>query len=635
MAKNKQKPQQKTTQKSVQQEKNEVQSYKSSSVQAVSNFEIKPALAYGILIACTFLSFIGGFGNDFVVWDDPMYVSDNFAMKSPTFANLIEALKVECALNYHPITMASLWLTAFLFGGGDATPFIIVNVILHTINTLLIYKFTTQLTRNNQLVSLLVALLWGVHPMHVESVIWVSERKDVLYTMFFFLSCIQYVKYLEKNERKNLIFCLIFFILSCLSKAMAVVLPLVLLLIDYWFDRGFITKKNIINKIPFFIISLLFGALAVHIQGGGSLGGLIPKMTPEVAISNVISLGNRIKFGFYGFLVYVLKFFIPINQHNFYAYPGTGQYSAIQYVTAPIFALVILGSSVFFYKRKKEVFFGIMFFFVTIVLVLQFLSVGAALLAERYAYIPYFGLLFMVFYFLNEKIQNKNILLSIGVLVSMLFMYLTYKQTLTYKDTGTLFSESYKYEPHSSIVNENLANHFGRTGNIDYVVRYGEFALSQGVTSFSLMGALANAYYLKGNIKKALEFYQKSIDNSTSRKKFIAYYNRGVVNRDIGNFSQSADDFDMVMKLLGDSTRHLPLRAYSRLKANRLQEATADYTKMIKEGISVDTAYNNRAVAKFSLGDREGAITDLKAALKINPKYTEVKNNLERLGIKP
>lgn len=632
MAKNKQKPQQKV----IQSEKNSIPSSATKVINTpISDFTIKPAVAYAVLAIATFIAYMGGLGNDFVMWDDQMYATENFAVQNPTFENLIRALGVECALNYHPITVASLWLNAFLFGAKDATPFVLVNMLIHIINTLLIYKFTNQLTKNNHLVSLLVAFFWGIHPMHVESVTWVSERKDVLYTMFFFLACIQYVYYLEKQDRKNFIFCFIFFVLSCFSKAMAVVLPVVLLLIDYWFDRGFVSAKNIVPKIPFFVVALLVGMLAVHVQAGGDLGGRLEKMTLDVAISDALSTGERIKFGFYGFLVYLVKFFLPINQHNFYAYPNADQYSAVQYVTAPVFALVILGTSVFFYKRSKEVFFGMMFFFATIVLVLQFLSVGGAILAERYTYIPYFGLLFMVFYFLGTKIQTKSILLGVAGIVGLLFMYLTYKQTLTYKNTGTLFAESYKYEPNSSVVNENLANHFGRTGEIENVIRYGEFAQSKGVSSYALMGALANAYYLKGNMPKALEFYQKSIDNSPKHRKFVAYYNRGIANRDAGNFAQSAEDFDMAMKLMGDSTQYIALRAFSRLRANRFKEAAADYTTMINKGISVDTAYNDRAVARYSLGDKDGAIADLKAALKLNPNYVDVRNNLEKLGVKP
>lgn len=599
-----------------------------------SSFRLNPTVVYIILAACVIIAYAAGFSNGFVNWDDQMYATENIMIQKPTFANLIRLLTVECALNYHPLTVASLWLNSALFG-QNSTGFIVVNTLIHLFNTFLVFRFSQQLTKNNILVSFLVALFWGIHPMHTESVIWVSERKDVLYTMFFFLACIQYVKYLEKNERKTLIICFIFFVLSCLSKAMAVVLPLVLLLIDYWFDKGFLTVKNITTKIPFFIVALLFGALAVHVQGGGDLGGRLEKMTLDVALSDALTLGDRIKFGFYGFLVYLFKLFIPINQHNFYAYPNIDQYGAIQYVTAPIWALVILGGAAFFYRRKKEVFFGIMFFFFTIVLVLQFLSVGGAILAERYTYIPYFGILFLVFYLLNQKISSKKLLLMGSGVVALVFMYLTYKQAITYKDTGTLFSNSYKYESTSPVVNENLANHFGRSGEIDQVIRYGEFAASKGVQSYALMGALANAYYLKGNTPKALELYQKSIDNSPNHRKFVAYYNRGIANRDAGNFIQSAQDFTKAMELSQNKNAYLGLRAFANLKANKFKEAYDDYTTMINIGISVDTAYNDRAVARYSLGDTQGAILDLKEVMKRNPNYKDARENLIKLGVQP
>ena len=241
----------------------------------------------------------------------------------------------------------------------------------------------------------------------------------------------------------------------------------------------------------------------------------------------------------------------------------------------------------------------------------------------------------MLFYWLNQKIQSKNLLLFGSGIVALIFMYLTYKQTLTYKDTGTLFTNSYKYEPESPVVNENLANHFGRSGEIDQVVRYGEYAASKGVQSYALMGALANAYYLKGNFKKALDLYQKSIDNSPNHRKFVAYYNRGIANRDGGNFVQSAEDFTKAMELSQDKVAYLPLRAFSNLKANKFKEAYNDYTRMIDLGMAVDTAYNDRAVARFSLGDKEGAIKDLKEVMRRNPRYIDARNNLIKLGVQP
>lgn len=586
----------------------------------------------GLLGGLVLMSFWSAFSNDFVMWDDQMYVVENKMIQEPTFANLKRLMGVECALNYHPLTMFTLWLNAFLSGAKDATPFVVTNVFIHIVNTILVFVFTRQLTKNNVVLSFLIALIWGVHPMHVESVVWVSERKDVLYSLFFFLACIQYVKFIETDKRKYYIITFILFILSCLSKAMAVVLPLVLILIDFWYNR--FSVKNIINKIPFFFIALIFGALAVHVQGGGNLGGILEKMTKDVAISEVYSLWQRICFGFYGMLVYIGKFFVPINLHNFYAYPPMDQNSAAQYVTAPLFGLIILGSAFLLRNKRREVFFGIAFFFITIMLVLQFLSVGGAILAERYSYIPYLGLSFAVFLLMDKYIKNQTTIVGIGVLVALIFMYRTYEVSKTYKDTGALFGNSYKYEQDSAVVNENLANHYGRTGSIDLVIRYGEAALQKGVKSYSLLGALGNAYHLKGDNAKALQFYADCIKNSPDYRRGVAYYNRGIVNRAAGNYADSAEDFANAMKRVDDSLQYLPYRAYSNLLAKNYSAAVRDYTWMIERKMSLDTAYNNRAVSRYSLGDANGAISDLREAIKVNPNYIEPRNNLAKLGVR-
>ncbi len=598
----------------------------------LSSFNLNPKLAMGLLGGAVLVAFASAFANDFIMWDDQMYVTENKMIQEPTFANLKRLMSVECALNYHPLTMFTLWFNAFLSGPKDATPFVATNILIHVLNTILIFILTQKLTKNNVLISFLIALIWGVHPMHVESVVWVSERKDVLYSLFFFLACIQYVRFIESNNRKYYIIAFVLFVLSCLSKAMAVVLPLVLLAIDFWYDR--FSVKNIVSKAPFFIISIIFGALAVHVQGGGDLGGLLEKMTKDVAISNVYSLWQRVCFGFYGMLVYIFKFFVPTNLHNFYAYPPMDQNSNAQYVIAPFIGLGLLVTAFLSRNHRKEIFFGIAFFFFTIMLVLQFLSVGGAILAERYSYIPYFGLTFMVFLLMNKYIKNTNVILGIGVLVALFFTYRTYQISKTYKDTGAVFSNSYQYEQESAVVNENLANHYGRTGSIDLVIRYGEVALQKGVRSYALLGAMGNAHHLKGDNKKALQFYADCIQNSPDYRRGVAYYNRGIVNRAAGNYTESVEDFANAMKRVDDSLQYLPYRAYSNLLSKNYQAAVKDYSVMIDRKMSLDTAYNNRAVSRYSLSDANGAISDLREAVKINPNYGEARNNLQKLGVK-
>jgi protein O-mannosyl-transferase len=597
-----------------------------------SGFSLNPQIAIGLLAGLVLISFWSAFSNDFVMWDDQMYATENKMIQDPTFANLKRLMGVECALNYHPLTMFTLWLNAFLSGAKDATPFVVTNVLIHIINTILVFVFARLLTKNNVLISFLIALIWGVHPMHVESVVWVSERKDVLYTLFFFLACIQYIRFIETDKRKHYIIAFVLFILACLSKAMAVVLPLVLILIDFWYNK--FSVKNLINKIPFFVIAFIFGALAVHVQGGGSLNGTLEKMTKDVAISEVYSLWQRACFGFYGMLIYIGKFFLPINLHNFYAYPPLDQNNAAQYVTAPFFGLIVLGSAFLLRDKRREIFFGIAFFFLTIMLVLQFLSVGGAILAERYSYIPYFGLAFGVFLLMNKYIKNQTTILGIGALVAVVFMYRTYEISKTYKDTGALFGNSYKYEPNSAVVNENLANHHGRIGNIDLVIRYGEVAIQKNVQSYALLGAMGNAYHLKGDNKKALQFYADCIKNSPDYRRGVAFYNRGIVNRAAGNYADSVEDFANAMKRVDDSLQYLPFRAYSNLLAKNYSAAVRDYTWMIDRKMSMDTAFNNRAVSKYSLGDPNGAISDLREAIKVNPNYGEPRNNLAKLGVK-
>jgi tetratricopeptide (TPR) repeat protein len=628
-------------------------------------------VAIGVLVVAVLLAYIGGFGNEFVHFDDNYYVTDNLLVLHPTFPNLLRLLRAECAYNYHPLTMASLWLTSLLSGKGPAG-FIITNTLIHITNTILIFYFTRRLTKNNNLIAFFTALLWGVHPMHAESVSWISERKDVLYSFFFLLSCIQYTKFLETEKTKFWIYTFIFFVLSCFAKGMAVVLPFVLILLDYWFDKKIWTTKSILQKIPYFVVALLFGLLAINIQSGGDLGGRIEKLTQldESAIKNSLTLVQRICFGFYGFWVYIIKFLVPYNLHNFYAYPYLDAYNDPQYLIAPVLAIAFLVFIATQYRKKKVLFFGIMFFFFTIITVLQFLSVGVAILAERYTYIPYFGLIFLVVYWLSEKVNPKTLTFALGA-VALIFIFLTFRQTQTYKDTGTLFSNSYQYEPKSDRVNEILINYYGEKGDFPETLSYGEAAVANGITSWRILVFLGKAYYFTGNLPKSIEFWAKAMPIVPTNYKTSVFAERGMMFRAAGKYPESVNDMDTAMKYstkrndkvmsamfyeralsyrlggsfvqaINDFDSSVKLdpprfdslikdRAYTELLAGKWQDAKQDYTTMINKGLSKDTAYHNRGCAEFNLGDKTTAIADIKEALKLNPNYTDAKNNLIKM----
>jgi hypothetical protein len=211
-------------------------------------------LALGALLMAVLAAFGSAFGHEFVSWDDHVYVYENPMVLNPTAANFKAFGTQVVSLNYHPLTMWSLWLNSAMFGAG-AKSFIVTNVLIHWLNAGLLCWLVWLLTsRQYRSVALLTALLFAIHPLRAESVVWVSERKDVLYVFFFLAGLISYWRYLETQRSTKLWIALIFMLLSCLSKGVAVVFPLVCLLLDYWHGRR-LEAKMVLEKIPLFALS--------------------------------------------------------------------------------------------------------------------------------------------------------------------------------------------------------------------------------------------------------------------------------------------------------------------------------------------------------------------------------------------
>ncbi len=608
-------------------------------------FDKHKAIAIGLLALAVLLAFGIGFTNEFdAKGDDGFYVVNLSLIQNPTFINLVHFFRTEISLNYHPLTMASLWLNSFLFG-KDPTSFIVTNVLIHLFNTVLIFLFSQKLlqkiaTDKRRIMSFFIALLWGIHPMHVESVIWVSERKDVLYVCFFLLSCLSYLKYLESSTRKDLLYCFVFFLLSCLSKGMAVVLPLVLLLLDYWtsdvplsFDK---ITKNIIAKIPFFLLALGFGLLAIHIQGGGNLGGLIEKTTQSIAIDTNLSFANKFCFGFYGFLVYLFKFFIPIKLHTFYAYPSNkSNFFDFRYVVSPLIGISILIVAGLYYRRRREIFFGIFFFFFTIITVLQFIAVGSAMLAERYSYLPYFGLSLSVVYQLGQRLTSKNLSIILSI-VSLVFVFLTSKYVATYKNEETIFLNSYQYEPQSSNVNIILMSHYLEKKSYAKTIQYGEAAVSNAWATPDILDYLAQGYHLSKNNEKANFYYTSALNLARVNHQTTAniYAHRAKIYAQEGNHAQAVLDFREAIKQDTSLFRsYVFAKAVSERLTKNYAEAINDYSKTIALNFDVAISYYNRGIIRQESGDNAAAIIDYKEALKINPNLKDAKIALLGLGV--
>lgn len=602
------------------------------------------------------LAFAGGFDNKFVDWDDNAYVTENKMVLKPN-GNWGNAWNTHIAANYHPLTMTSLMINSDLFGSESATPFIITNTLIHLLNVLLVFWFVLLLLKKEDeintskegkpiFIAFFTALVFAIHPLKVESVVWVSERKDVLYGFFFLLGCISYLKYLGSDFKyKYLIYSFLFFVLSCLSKGQAVVLPIVFILLDYWYNRKF-DKVAILEKIPFLMISLLFGIIASNIQSGGDFYGLINgkfELTAISAINTKHDLWSGIKYACYGFSQYWINFLFPHNLSSFYPVGLNGETGAPNYAFGIIFTLLSIVGTVVSFKWSKPVFFGITFFVISFVLVSQLLLVGGAIRADRYTYLPYIGLAFMVFYLLSnfsEKgIFQRNIVLAIAGIFMVFFLIKTRSQVDVWENSRTLMTQRADLYPKDARAHFVLGKYAGeKEDNYDLCIEeYLKCIDNEDSTkTVEVYGNIATAYAKKFDYPNAIKYYGISI--AKEPKNGLHYMNRGFQYLKIQQPEKALPDLEKAAKLpmkKEDRASIFGGLGTAQLNVGLVKESYQNFNTAIdKEGSKDAIHFFNRGVARLKLfNDKAGAIADVEKSLVINPNYAEAKNGLKVLGV--
>ena len=290
----------------------------------MKNFKI--IILIGLILIIAFASFSPCLRNSFVNWDDNGYVSDNTTLK-PFSLSSVKIIFTSFNLgHYHPLTMLSYALE-YQFFKLNPFGYHLDNLILHLLNCLLVFWLIFILSENI-FISFLTAVLFGIHPLQVESVAWISERKNLLYAFFFLSAMLAYVFYIKSNrELKYYFLGLVLFIFSLLAKSMAVTLPLVLLLVDYFLNRK-VGKAMFLDKIPFFILSLVFGIIAIF--GVYSSGALRHE--------NSYGLASILIVAAHGVVFYLSKIFLPLKLSCLYPYYGVGD---IHFLYSIILALAL------------------------------------------------------------------------------------------------------------------------------------------------------------------------------------------------------------------------------------------------------------------------------------------------------
>lgn len=566
-----------------------------------------PDYTYRLLAVALLLSliaFIPAFKAGFVDWDDPDYIANNLLIRS--FSNFKELITVPLQGNYHPLTMLSLTFN-YAISGMNAGSYHALNIIFHLLNVFLVFKFVSKLTNNNNIIAFAAALLFGVHPIHVESVAWVSERKDVLYTFFFLLGMISYLKFTDTKSKSAYYYSILWHFLSLASKPAAIVFPLVLLAIDYFRQRN-INAKLLIEKLPFFILSGILTYLTLHAQ----------TTVGATDTSNMIDIGKRIFFPFYGFMMYFFKMILPVNLVAFYPLPPLNEPLPALYSLSPVF---FLGVAVLCWSMRKKypvIAFGFLFYLINLALVLQFKVIGSAIIADRYTYVPYIGLFIIVGWLLDIKFkQNTSVAYVLLIAVGLIFTGVSYNQAKTWTSTATLWDNAIAKLP-SEKAYANRARMFREEGQSQKALEYYNEAIRLNAISHDAYCNRGNIYFDRGQDSLALKDYNKALQIKPDY--FSALDNRGALYGRQGRFDLALADINRSLQLKPDHKSAYSNRALIYFQLGQYENSLHDFQKFLTYEPTADDVINTIGVCYQNIGRHDLAVQEISRAISIDPQ---------------
>ncbi|MEP1490050.1 MAG: tetratricopeptide repeat protein [Algibacter sp.] len=534
------------------------------------------------ILAITLLVYFQTFYFDFVNWDDDFYVINNLQVTNPSLENILLFFTQGNTANYHPVTMLSLTLN-YVLGGENALGYHIFNLIFHLFNSILLYLWVKKLWPDKQLLPFLIAGVFALHPMHVESVAWISSRKDVLFFFFYFLGLLNYHTYIKCKKTKHLLITLLFFVLSALSKPTAVIFPIHLLLVDYLFERKFVFRL-VLEKIPFILISILVGLATVYVQNDAGAVNI-----------DAYSFIERIQLASYAINLYVVKFLFPISLSSFYPYPFRPFDTIV--TLAPVFLLIIGGLTIWRLRANRNVVFSVFFFLISLILLVQLVTVGSTIISERYTYLAYIGLslglFFIVEHFFSKTIDfNDTKVFGMIVVLLIVFSLVSFNRIKVWKNGETLWTDAIKKFP-------EVAGSWGGRG----------------------------VYYrLKKNYTKALSDLNQAVRLNPNEPMF--YSNRGNIYFDLGKDSKALFDYNNCLRLDASDVNALANRGaiYGRKKA--YDKAITDLNDAIKLKPDFVTAYMNRGIIHSQMNEHEKSKSDFRKCLEMEIENDEIWNAL-------
>jgi Flp pilus assembly protein TadD len=484
-------------------------------------------LIYLVLAAVTFVAFEQLRNNEFIDYDDDHYVTKNHhVIGGVTGESVLWAFTTAHAANWHPLTWLSHMLDCELFG-LNAGRHHLTSLFLHIANTLLLFWVLKRMTRAVW-PSAFVAALFALHPLHVESVAWVSERKDVLSSLFWMLTMAAYVIYAERPSIGRYVLVLIAFGLGLMAKPMLVTLPFVLLLLDFWplgrfawFDSESLrpdyqraTAYRLIGeKMPLFVLSAASCIVTYTIQ----------KSSGTIPLKELLPLNVRVANALVSYISYVGKIIYPARLAVFY--PHRYDTIALWQPILSLLVLAVISVGVLYAARQRHRYLAVGWFWYigTLVPVIGLVQVGEQAMADRYTYLPSIGLFVILAFGGAELIANrpyrKIALGACAGLVLAALLICTRIQVSYWRNSVSLFEHALAVTKNNYTMHNALAFALGSRGRLDDAIRHYRQVLSLIPNSAETHFRLANALRLKGELSDAISHYRQAVQNKPDYAK--------------------------------------------------------------------------------------------------------------------
>jgi len=534
------------------------------------NGKFSVILIYLLLTSATLIAFEPLRLNQFIRYDDNDYITENQHVQGGLNLKSIKwAFTSTNAANWHPLTWLSHIIDCRLFGLNPKWHHL-VNLLFHIANTLLLFWVLKDMT-GAIWQSAFVAGLFALHPLHVESVAWAAERKDVLSTLFWLLTMASYVHYARGGGAKWYTMTLFLFAMGLMAKPMLVTLPFVLLLLDYW-PLNRLTRQTVFEKLPFFALSTASSIVTFFAQRSGG----------AVVNIDLLPLSMRLANTPVSYIKYIGKMFWPTKLAVLYPYFGD-KLSAWLVATSVLILLAVTILVVRLSSKHRYLPVGWFWYLGTLVPVIGLVQVGNQPLADRYTYVPLTGLFIIAAWVLPELLagwRHRKLLLGLSAASVLLILSVcTFSQVSRWRDSITLYEHTIAVTSDNVFAHYNLGIALASQGRANEAINHYRQAIKIRPDYFEAYNNLGNLLSEQGKRDEAISNYRRVLEIKPDDA--AAHYNLGVLLAQQGKFGDAIDNFNQALKAKPDYAEAYNNLGNTLLALNRLDEAVACYRQAL------------------------------------------------------